>query len=86
MNANQKATIKGIAAAAIGVIVLGIIVLIIDGNNVPELCKTLTFTGEEYCVQGDMNLRGAWILAAGFIAMVGVTVAQTKLEKEAPGQ
>lgn len=82
MTVNQKALTNAIAAAGIGIILLGIGLLIFDVNNVHEICRPSAFSGQ-YCVKEDTSLRGLFLAGFGFVVMIAVTYAQTTLSKKA---
>ena len=81
MNKNQLATVNGIAALGIGIIILGLGLLFVDMNNVNEVCKPNMFSGQ-ICTKESASLRGVFIAAFGFIIMVAVTLAHGSLSKK----
>lgn len=78
MNQNQKAVISGLWTIAGCVTVIGIALLWWDGNHMTEICTT---RGYDPCVN-IMNMRGAYLLVAGLVAVAATLVAERQLRKD----
>ncbi|MCJ0906205.1 hypothetical protein [Rhodococcus sp. ARC_M6] len=74
MNPTHPGIVTGLMTFSRLTFALGIITLLIDIANPPEICVTYS-----QCVTGDPNMRGLFLIAFGLIGMISVFMADRKI-------
>lgn len=74
MNPTHPGIVRGLLTFSGLTLALGIVTMLIDIANAPEICTTYG-----HCITGDPNVRGLFLIAFGFIGMISVIVADRRI-------